>query len=302
MKNYINEIYGKLTVIEHVTNKKHKRGMLLLCRCECGNIIEKVSADLAHVRKYNTNASCGCATEKDYTGQKFGKLTALYKVRNDIGKGVIWNFLCECGNEVEKIGSPIARNEGALHCGCSPGYFSKTKNEIGNRYGKLVVIENNGLDNKQRALWKCQCDCGNIIIHQGARLRRGAKTHCGCVKPDLSKSNKWAGYGEIPISYYSRVKANASKRKIPFNISIEDMWNKYIEQAGCCALSGQVMVPPTNKNNKMKTKASLDRIDSNKGYTIDNIQWVTGIINIIKADLEEKYFVELCRKISDYRT
>ena len=253
-------------------------------------------------KKSNSTPSCGCASEKDYTGQKFGKLTALRKIKNEQGRGVMWEFLCDCGNIVEKIGSAISRHEGALHCGCDPGYFSKIKDETGNRYGKLLVLRYYGIDTKQRALWECACDCGNIIIHQGARLRRGVKTHCGCIKPDFTNNVNWNGFGELPRSYYTRVKANANVRKIEFNVTIEDMWERYIAQNGMCALSGQKMVPPTNSNNKNQLKASLDRIDSNKGYTVDNIQWVTSIVNVIKSNLPEDYFVELCRKVAEHRS
>ena len=99
-------------------------------------------------------------------------MTALRKVKNEQGRGVMWEFLCDCGNIVEKIGSAISRHEGALHCGCDPGYFSKIKDETGNRYGKLLVLRYYGIDTKQRALWECACDCGNIIIHQGNFLIR----------------------------------------------------------------------------------------------------------------------------------
>ena len=36
---------------------------------------------------------------------------------------------------------------------------------------------------------------------------------------------------------------------------------------------------------------SIDRKDSSKGYTIDNIQLVGAIINIIKNDIDEKDFL-----------
>lgn len=51
----------------------------------------------------------------------------------------------------------------------------------GQRFGKLVAKE---IDHKQkdRIYWKCICDCGNDCIADGAKLRNGKKTHCGCVK------------------------------------------------------------------------------------------------------------------------
>lgn len=59
------------------------------------------------------------------------------------------------------------------------------------RFGKLVVIENMGkLDNRQY-YWKCQCDCGTIVIKEGSRLRSGNTKSCGCSQHDgLKRYNK----------------------------------------------------------------------------------------------------------------
>lgn len=301
MKHYLNEQYGKLTVIEHLSDKKHKRGLVLLCRCECGNVLEKISSDLEKSRKLNQVASCGCAKDKDITGNKYGMLTAISKIRVEKGKGAIWLFKCDCGNEVEKVGSYVDRMEGALHCGCSRKTFTQTKNEKGKRYGKLLVLEYSGIDDKQRAMWLCKCDCGSEEIYSGYVLRRG-KTHCGCVKKDPLNVHSWKGVGEIPQSYFSSVENNAKIRKLDFDITIEDMWDKFLEQNGVCALSGQTMLPPLAKNNKNPLKSSLDRISSDKGYVKDNIQWVVIDVNNMKSNLTEEYFVRLCKLVAENRS
>lgn len=47
------------------------------------------------------------------------------------------------------------------------------KNEIGNTYGYLTVIER-ALNNKDnRAMWKCRCKCGNELVVLGKSLRNG---------------------------------------------------------------------------------------------------------------------------------
>lgn len=300
-KEYVNKKYGKLTVLS-ITNKKHKRGLVLHCRCDCGNEVERISSDLTKAEKYKQESSCGCQPEKDLTGNKYGKLTAISKLYKKPGSGVVWKFKCDCGNEVERIGSHVARLEGKLHCGCSNKKFSYTKNETNNKYGKLLVIKYTRNDSKQRAMWLCKCDCGNEIEVIGARLRNGSKKHCGCKKTNYNLNKDITKTDIIPVSYYNGIKQGATNRKIIFDLTINDMHEKYIEQRGICALSGVELVPPKNMFNKNPNKASLDRIDSRKGYVIDNIQWVTATINIIKSDLKENEFVELCRKVSNYRT
>lgn len=60
----------------------------------------------------------------------------------------------------------------------------------GKKIGKLLVLE---LDHKKRVnyqngrsrttyFWKCECDCGNIVVRSGDSLRQGATVSCGCLK------------------------------------------------------------------------------------------------------------------------
>lgn len=56
------------------------------------------------------------------------------------------------------------------------------KNEIGNRYGYLTVIERASNDKEGHARWKCKCDCGNETIVLGKHLRSGNTKSCGCYQ------------------------------------------------------------------------------------------------------------------------
>ena len=51
--------------------------------------------------------------------------------------------------------------------------MSKLKNEIGNHYGKLTVIERAPNNSTGNAMWRCLCECGNETIASGTDLRRG---------------------------------------------------------------------------------------------------------------------------------
>ena len=58
--------------------------------------------------------------------------------------------------------------------------MSKLKNEIGNHYGKLTVIERAPNNSTGNAMWRCLCECGNETIASGTDLRRGHYQSCGC--------------------------------------------------------------------------------------------------------------------------
>jgi hypothetical protein len=54
------------------------------------------------------------------------------------------------------------------------------KDETGNKYGKLTVIERARNTIYGTAKWLCQCECGNTKECRGQDLRSGRITHCGC--------------------------------------------------------------------------------------------------------------------------
>lgn len=86
--------------------------------------------------------------------------------------------------------------------------MAKAKNEIGNKYGKLLVIEEAGIDSSKHKMWRCQCDCGNIIEVRGAKLRSGDKTDCGCVKKHgfIDETNN--RYGRLTVLELVGAKGN----------------------------------------------------------------------------------------------
>lgn len=61
-------------------------------------------------------------------------------------------------------------------------FSNLTKDEIGNCYGKLTVIEYAGKNKDHRTLWKCKCACGNECVVSGKNLRNGNTKSCGCIK------------------------------------------------------------------------------------------------------------------------
>jgi len=60
-------------------------------------------------------------------------------------------------------------------------------NEIGNRYGRLLVLKQAGVNRFGLVLWLCQCDCGNKTITSGRNLRIGDTRSCGCLLREKRK-------------------------------------------------------------------------------------------------------------------
>jgi hypothetical protein len=63
------------------------------------------------------------------------------------------------------------------------------KKEIGNRYGRLIVLKYMGVDHNRRAQWECLCDCDNIVIVSGVDFRKGHTRSCGCLALEIRVIN-----------------------------------------------------------------------------------------------------------------
>jgi len=122
-------------------------------------------------------------------------------------------------------------------------------------------------------------------------------TYSDKLKKHLKKRRK---HPYIRANYFASIKSAAKKRKLEFKITIDEIWIKFKEQKGLCALSGVKLRFNDVGENKNTQTASLDRIDSNIGYTRDNIQWVHKDINKMKMDMDEKEFIYKCGQIYNY--
>jgi hypothetical protein len=96
-------------------------------------------------------------------------------------------------------------------------------------------------------------------------------------------------------SYLTYLRSKAINRKESC-ISIDDLVKLFNNQNGKCALTGWDMTMILGSG-VINTNASIDRIDSSKGYIDGNIQFVCRIVNTAKSNLSQDEFINLCETI-----
>lgn len=164
----------------------------------------------------------------------------------------------------------------------------------GHKFGKLTVIRiSNKVSKDKNILWECSCECGKKITTKGTSLRRKGTQSCG--KCDI--------YEGIVGEFWSSLITNAKKRNLEYNLTKKFLLDLFIQQNKRCALSGiKLTIAKGSKNWRKRTNASLDRIDSSKGYIIDNVQWVHKKVNFMKQSLSDIIFINMCKKIANFNT
>jgi hypothetical protein len=63
--------------------------------------------------------------------------------------------------------------------------MAKLINLLGQRFGRLVVVERMRQNKRDRPAWRCLCDCGVETIIEGENLRYGHTKSCGCLIPNF---------------------------------------------------------------------------------------------------------------------
>lgn len=168
------------------------------------------------------------------------------------------------------------------------------------KIGQLTAIKPNGKSKNRSILWLCKCECGNEINVIANQLKSGYTTHCGCGVYE-EKNTRWTGYKEITGSYFSTIKDNARKRNLEFKITIKYLWNLFLKQDRKCRFTDieLTFVKRWAKGQNTAQTASLDRIDSSKGYIEGNVQWVHKEINRMKLDRTDEEFINWCCLVKD---
>lgn len=233
----------------------------------------------------------------------------LLKVNKKVGSLLIlesigenrYSVLCDCGVSTIVGGWLLTKSDRPTCEFCREKV--PLRNFSGERRGSLLVLRPLGKMHGKRngraeMHYLCRCDCGVELPVRQQYLQRGKMKSCGCSRQG-NKNYGWKGHGEIAGQYWTQMKKGARERNLDFDLKLEDIWDLFLKQKRLCALTGQELI--MFRSWKIMGTASLDRIDSSKGYTLDNVQWVHKDINQMKLNHTEDYFIKLCKLVASYR-
>jgi hypothetical protein len=247
---------------------------------------------------------------KDLIGKKFGNLLVIERIENKQYKNqshVMYRCLCDCGRYINVEGQKL-RSGVTTHCGCN---YKQIIDLVGQRFGRLVVIKKernkNGLKNRSQK-WLCQCDCGNTIITISASLKNGCTQSCGCLQKEISSKNGKKNLGikrpDTSIGYgmanfnalYGKYKRRALNRSLIFELTPDEF--KDLTQRPCYYCGCDPIQSSHHKGfNGKYIYNGIDRIDTLKGYTLDNVVPSCGKCNKMKWDLTTEDFFDHIKKI-----
>lgn len=182
---------------------------------------------------------------------------------------------------------------------------------IGKRFGRLLVINYYGRvpypmdkNHKTQPAWICNCDCGKKVIKTSRALLHDGTKSCRCLQKEIGSVN---GRKNIKpstfINRYYKIYVYQAKRKgISWNLTIKEFTNYILQDCYLCGQSPEPKSLCRAKYYKEDTSYNgIDRLDSSKGYSLENCRPCCSRCNKLKLDLSLKEFLLHIKKIIRYR-
>ncbi len=153
--------------------------------------------------------------------------------------------------------------------------------------GKLSSMLNS------RKIAKPCSQCKKIVYYKKSAVKDKLHFFCSRSCQTLLQKQLYKGRGNprsLNMSsedyfFYTRTKElerRARIKKLPFDLDYKDLLELYRAQRGTCHYS-QIPLPIKNKGPIEINSLSVDRVDSSKGYTKDNVVLCSHAINMFKS-------------------
>jgi hypothetical protein len=166
----------------------------------------------------------------------------------------------------------------------------------GKIFGRLVVLKFNYYN--RHYFWLCKCECGEeVSIREDSLLTNNTRS-CGCLQREHASSKRYKDYPTAFNNLFSQYRHNAEVRNIVFTLSREFMFK--LTQENCYYCGNEPSNIKKTHSKDVYIYSGIDRIDSSKGYTEDNVVACCKICNYAKGIESMTNFSEWIVKVYNY--
>lgn len=150
-----------------------------------------------------------------------------------------------------------------------------------------------------KTCFRCKISYEDTFFFKSSNTVDGLHSWCkSCCKQNnaISRAKVNANIESRAKIFLRNAKNSANKRKQEFSLEINDIVDFWNKQNKICAYSGLEMTLEAGKLNTV----SIERIDSNIGYTKENTILVCQAINRMKSNFTYEDFYMLCQSVAKF--
>ena len=280
----VSKRFNRLLVLSRYPKNTSAGKSQWLVRCDCGEERVVVGSSLIS----GLTQSCGCYNREvlknnyiDLSDKIFGQLTVIKESETNHTYGVWWDCKCSCGKEISVLSTHLRKGR-RTSCGCSKDN-PRIKKEVGKQYNKWSVLKR--LNTKHgRAMFLCQCDCGNYSEVSGQNLRSGKSSQCRECGDNNNKTTTHGLSGTPEYARWTAIKRHERKKILDTSWTL-DMSLAVLEFFGSCVLCG------STENLEID---HLEPLSLGYGLFVDNVVVLCDSCNSSKSN---KYLTDLKPKI-----
>jgi len=175
------------------------------------------------------------------------------------------------------------------------------------KFGRWTVLRyDKEQQHSRKAYWICRCECGVERSVDGGSLRAGTSVSCGCYKISVTmasegRNTKPAGVCALNCLYSNYKLTGAKARGLEFSLTKAEFGCLTKEPCTYCGIPPSQVFTNGGKASPYIYNG-IDRVDSNKGYTIVNTVPCCKTCNYAKSNLTLAEFMLWLDRVVKFRT
>jgi len=168
------------------------------------------------------------------------------------------------------------------------------KNELGKRYGRLVVKTITPKRKFGQIIWKCVCDCGNKKSVLSSYLRFGVTRSCGCLRNEDKRLELGESSRRLLFRSY---KNSARKRGHSWGLSKREFFRLVAKNCHYCGAIPRQIYRPNRQSFGSFTYNGIDRVENLRGYCSGNVVTCCTTCNVAKGIMRGSDFLAWVRRV-----